>query len=66
MRLHRHLLAATILAAAAPALAGPVEDFQKLQDDYWATVLKDNPVFASQLGVKNYDRLLGEISIAEW
>ena len=66
MRLHRHLLAATILAAAAPALAGPVEDFQKLQDDYWATVLKDNPVFASQVGVKNYDRLLGEISIAEF
>jgi len=66
MRLHRHLLAATMLAAAAPALAGPVEDFQKLQDDYWATVLKDNPVFASQVGVKDYDRQLGEISIAEF
>jgi uncharacterized protein (DUF885 family) len=66
MRLHRHLLAATMLAAAAPALAGPAEDFQKLQDDYWATVLKDNPVFASQVGVKDYDRLLGEISIAEF
>jgi uncharacterized protein (DUF885 family) len=66
MRLHRHLLAATMLAAAAPALAGAAEDFQKLQDDYWATVLKDNPVFASQVGVKDYDRLLGEISIAEF
>ena len=65
MRLHRHLLAATILAAAAPALAGPVEDFQKLQDDYWATVLKDNPLFATQVGVKTYDRQLGPLSLAE-
>jgi uncharacterized protein (DUF885 family) len=65
MRLHRHLLAATILAAAAPALAGPVEDFQQLQDDYWATVLKDNPLFATQVGVKTYDRQLGPLSLAE-
>ena len=64
MRLY--LLAATMLATAAPALAGPVEDFQKLQDDYWATVLKDNPVFASQVGVKDYDRQLGEISIVDF
>jgi uncharacterized protein (DUF885 family) len=65
MRLHFQLFAATSLALAAPALAGPTEDFQKLQDDYWATVLKDNPLFASQVGVKDYDRELGDISIAE-
>jgi uncharacterized protein (DUF885 family) len=66
MRLHRQLLAATMLAAAAPAVSGPTEDFLKLQDDYWATALKDNPVFASQVGVKEYDRELGDISLAEF
>ncbi len=65
MRLRTTLLTATMLAFAVPALAGPVEDFQKLQDDYWAAVLKDNPLFASQVGVKDYDRELGDISIAE-
>ena len=36
---HRHvLLAATILALAAPALAGPPEDFKALTDEYWAFV----------------------------
>ena len=66
MRPRNLLLAATMLAVAAPALAGPAEDFQKLQDDYWATLLKDNPVFASEVGVKDYDRELGEISLAEF
>lgn len=66
MRLGRSLLAATMLSLSAPVLAGPAEDFQKLQDDYWATFLKDNPLFASQVGVKDYDRELGDISIAEF
>ena len=66
MHLRHSLLAATMLAIAAPALAGPVEDFRKLQDDYWATLLKDNPLFASQVGVKDYDRELGDISLAEF
>jgi uncharacterized protein (DUF885 family) len=63
---HRHLLlATTILALAAPAIAGPAEDFQKLQDDYWATTLKDNPLFASSVGVKTYDRQIAPLSLAE-
>jgi uncharacterized protein (DUF885 family) len=63
---HRHLLlATTILALAAPAVAGPAEDFQKLQDDYWATTLKDNPLFASSVGVKTYDRQIAPLSLAE-
>ena len=40
MRLRATLLAATMLAFAAPALAGPAEDFQKLQDEYWAATLR--------------------------
>lgn len=66
MRLHRHLLAASMLAIAAPAFAGPVEDFQKLQDEYWATTLKDNPLFATQVGVKDYDRQIAPLSLAEF
>ena len=65
MRSRTILLAATSLALAAPSLAGPVEDFRKLQDDYWAATLKDSPLFATQVGVKNYDRDLGPLSLAE-
>src|SRR5262245_38274352 len=64
---HRHLLlAATMLALGAPALAGPAEDFRKLQDDYWAATLRDNPLFASSVGVKDYDRQLATLSLAEF
>ena len=55
MRLRHILLAATVLALAAPALAGPPEDFKALTDEYWAFVLRENPTFASQLGVRDYD-----------
>ena len=65
MRICRHLLAATMLAASAPALCGPTEDFQKLQDEFWAATLKDSPLFATQVGVTNYDRQLGPLSLAE-
>ena len=43
MRIRRQFLAATMIALAAPAMAGPTEDFQKLQDDYWAATLKEIP-----------------------
>src|ERR1700741_302173 len=66
MRLRQSLLAATMLALAAPALAGPVEDFRKLQDDYWAATLKDNPTFASSVGVQQYNRQLAPLSLAEF
>ena len=51
MRIRRQFLAATMIALAAPAMAGPTEDFQKLQDEYWAATLKDSPLFATQVGV---------------
>jgi len=65
MRIRHALLAFTMLAAAAPATAGATEDFQKLQDEYWATMLKDNPTFASSVGVKSHDRELATLSLAE-
>src|SRR4029453_5464089 len=65
MHLHHKLLAATMLALAAPALAGPAEDFQKLQDDYWAALLKNSPTLASSVGVTSYDAHLDVLSLAE-
>jgi uncharacterized protein (DUF885 family) len=65
MLLRQTLLAATMLALSAPALAGPAEDFQKLQNDYWAATLRDSPLLATQVGVKDYDRQIGPLSLAE-
>ena len=63
--LHRQLLlAAALLSCAAPALAGPPEDFKALTDDYWAFVMREYPTFASQLGIRDYDDRLGDISLA--
>jgi len=65
MRIHHTLLAATMLALAAPALAGPAEDFQKLQDDYWAALLKNSPTLASSVGVMTYDIQLDVLGLGE-
>ncbi|WP_205479180.1 DUF885 domain-containing protein [Sphingomonas arenae] len=58
-------LAASVLALGAPAVAGPTEDFAKLQDDVWAAALKTYPIFATQVGVSTYDRELAPLSLAE-
>ncbi len=64
MHHRRALLAATILAFAAPALAGAPEDFKALTDDYWAFTMAENPTFASSLGIHAYDDRLADISLA--
>ena len=64
MRLRHLLLAATLLASATPAPAGPTEDFKALTDDYWAFVMREYPTFASQLGIRDYDDKLSDISLA--
>jgi uncharacterized protein (DUF885 family) len=62
MRRFAILLAATMLAAA-PAAAGPAEDFKALTDEYWAMLLKEFPTLASSVGVKDYDDRLSDISL---
>lgn len=57
-------ICALMLGTAAPALAGPTEDFTALTDQYWAAYLRENPTFASSLGVRDYDDQLGDISLA--
>ena len=58
------LIGAASLAATSPALAGPAEDFKALTDEYWAFILRENPVWASTLGHSQYDAQLGDISLA--
>lgn len=57
------LLAAASIALATPAFAGPVEDFHRLMDEYWATQLKESPLLATSAGVKTYDAQLDELSL---
>lgn len=64
MRYRHALLATTAFALAAPVIAGPPEEFKALTDDYWAFVIRENPTFASQLGVHDYDDKLSDISLA--
>ena len=64
MRVHHALYAATILAFAAPAVAGPPEDFKALTDEYWANTLREFPTFASSLGIHDYDDRLTDLSLA--
>ncbi len=64
MRYRHALLAAAAFGIAAPVAAGPSEDFKALTDDYWAFVIRENPTFASQIGVHDYDDKLSDISLA--
>ncbi len=65
MRHTRHiLLAAAAIALATPAVAGPTENFKALTDDYWAFVMREFPTYASQLGVRDHDDRLTDISLA--
>ena len=65
MRLRNLLLAAAAIIVAAPAWAGPAEDFHALQDSYWAAYLKDSPITASSVGVQTYDRELDRVGLSE-
>jgi uncharacterized protein (DUF885 family) len=64
MRRFQFVIAAALLASAAPALAGPPEDFKALTDEYWAFTMREYPTFASSLGIHDYDDRLGDISLA--
>jgi uncharacterized protein (DUF885 family) len=58
------LLAAAALLAAAPAAAAPADDFHKLMDEYYAWLLRENPTYATSLGVRDYDDRIEDISLA--
>ncbi|MFN2260007.1 MAG: DUF885 family protein [Parasphingopyxis sp.] len=60
----RLALAALALSLASPALATPDEDLAQLEQDYWQWVLRESPILATTVGVRDYDDRVGDISLA--
>lgn len=58
------LFLAAAIALAAPAAAAPADDFKALLGDHYAWLLRENPVYATALGVRDYDDKIEDISAA--
>lgn len=58
------LLAGSILALAVPAHADANGDLVTLVNDVWAASLKEQPVYASALGVNEHASQLGDYTLA--
>ena len=56
------ILAAALSFAAPAAAQGPSEDFSRLLQDHYAWLLRNNPVQATALGVRDYDDRISDIS----
>ena len=54
---------AALLATGTPAAAAPAEDFRALIDEHWAWYLRENPVYATILGVRDHDARIGDVSL---
>jgi len=55
---------AASLACAAPATAAPADDFRDLLADHYAWLLREAPVYATALGVRDYDDRIDDVSAA--
>lgn len=55
-------VAASLLSSSA--LAAPADDLNKLLDEHWAWSMRNNPIFATIIGVRDHDRELGDPSLA--
>ena len=64
MRFIELALAGTALSLATAASAAPTDEFRTLTEEYWSFVMKESPVFASTLGVRDQDDRLDDISLA--
>lgn len=58
------MIAAALLATAAPALAAPADDLGRVIDDHWAWYLSINPETATSLGERRYDAKITDYSLA--
>ena len=56
----RSLFVAAALVLATPAAAAPADDFNALLADHYAWLLKENPISATALGVRDHDATIGE------
>ena len=57
-------LSAAVFAAAPAAAQDAPAQFRQLLADHWGWYLKNNPIQASSLGVRTYDKELGDPSLA--
>ncbi|HWT12093.1 MAG TPA: DUF885 domain-containing protein [Allosphingosinicella sp.] len=58
----RIILAAALLALAAPAAAAPADDFRALLDEHYQWLLRENPTEATALGVRDHDDRIRDLS----
>jgi uncharacterized protein (DUF885 family) len=58
------ILAAALMATAAPAAAAPADDFHRVMEEHYAWLLRENPTDATSLGVRDYDAAIRDISPA--
>lgn len=58
------LIAGSLFALSVPAHADANKDLTALVDDVWAYTLKEQPVYASMLGVNDYANELGDYTLA--
>jgi uncharacterized protein (DUF885 family) len=58
----RRLVLAILFATASPAAAAPPDDFQRVLQDHYAWLLRENPVYATSLGVRDHDARVNDIS----
>ena len=56
-------IAMVLMIVAAPALAGPEEDLQQLFDDEWQNQLRESPLFATSVGVHDYNDRLPSVAL---
>jgi uncharacterized protein (DUF885 family) len=62
--MRKSLFAAAALAIAAPAAAAPADEFSRLLKDHYAWLLRNNPVQATALGVRDHDREIDDLGPA--
>lgn len=58
-------LAAAACLLSTSALAAPADDFKALLDEHRTWYLSNNPLQATSLGVRTYDKELGDPSLTE-
>ncbi len=52
------------LHAQVDAARAPHAEFRRLLDEHWQWTLRESPVLATTLGVRAYDRQLGDLTVA--
>ncbi|HEX8256271.1 MAG TPA: DUF885 domain-containing protein [Allosphingosinicella sp.] len=60
----RGILIALLLAGSAPAAAAPADDLKRLLDEHWASTMRENPVFATLVGVRDHEGRVPDVSLA--